>query len=249
MRFLSLALALSLCLCLGACVSPIVPMASTTPVHEPLRLHLVPPDISKVLAQLGGAPADDGPIVDICKGHAKCVVVAELLTEVDEGSVAVVVKRLQAAEAAGAKAFVLEIDSPGGSVPDGMVLAKAIERSPVPVTCVVDMGEAASMGSYILESCPVRVMTVRGSLMFHEIGIGAMMEGQPNQWKAFSDKVATMEETMAEHNIRRTTMSMAEYKSRTDGGRMMWLTHAEALRLGFVDKVVGTWAEVIKSVS
>lgn len=61
----------------------------------------------------------------------------------------------------------LEINSGGGEVEPGFVIAKAIENHPAAIACIVD-GEAASQAFYILQSCPLRYMTARSKLMAHE---------------------------------------------------------------------------------
>ena len=87
--------------------------------------------------------------------------------DVTEESVDAAIKFLNEAQAQdGLEAVVIELNSDGGSVTDGFRLAREIEKSRVPVICVVE-GSAASEGFYLLQSCTERYMTKRSMLMIH----------------------------------------------------------------------------------
>jgi ATP-dependent protease ClpP protease subunit len=143
-------------------------------------------------------------------------------------------------------AIVFEINTGGGSTVAGFELAKAIESSSTPITCVVD-GEAASMGFYILQSCPVRAMTRRSSLMAHEVSFTIHGRGQPNFWRSIADWIKAHNDAFAEHCAHRLKITLAEYHARTDGGKMWWLNWEEALKVGAVDVVVDSVVEVEKA--
>jgi ATP-dependent protease ClpP protease subunit len=143
-------------------------------------------------------------------------------------------------------AIVFEINTGGGSTAAGFELTKAIEGGSIPIICVVD-GEAASMGFYILQSCPVRAMTRRSSLMAHEISFTMQGRGQPNFWRSIADWIKTHNDAFAEHCAHRLKITLAEYHTRTDGGKMWWLNWEEALKVNAVDMVVGSVVEVEKA--
>src|SRR5882724_8643548 len=69
--------------------------------------------------------------------------------EINDGSVKEATDAMEAAIKGGAKYLLIEIDSGGGGIDAGFVLAKAIETSPVPVVCVADVN-AMSMAFVIL---------------------------------------------------------------------------------------------------
>ena len=133
--------------------------------------------------------------------------------------------------------FVVVFDSPGGSVRWGEKMSAAIERSPVPVICVVD-GMAASMGFYILQSCDVRVMTTRSLLMGHEPA--SATQGQPSEMSRMADLLQKLSRAMAYHITRKSRMTVADYLEKVSGGKEFWLTVEDASFYGFIDYSVGS---------
>lgn len=142
-----------------------------------------------------------------------------------------------------ADAVVLEIDTPGGDVAAGMQIVHAIEEASPLVVCVVD-GDAASMGFAILQSCDQRLMTRRSKLMAHEPSMSAQFEGHPNEWQAMADRMAAEREILAEQCQHRLRVSMAEYRRRTDGGLMWFMTWREAKEINAVDGTARNAREV-----
>lgn len=163
---------------------------------------------------------------------------------VDGESVDEAILLLRRAVAAGAKAIVIEINSPGGHVNAGFLLARAIEDSPVPVACVVD-GEAASMGFYLLQSCDVRLMTRRSVLMIHEPSFGGV-RGTPEELRQAADALKAIAQAMAEHCAAKMKITVEELKARTDN-KDWWMEWREALHVGAVDDVVTSVDEVVVS--
>lgn len=137
-------------------------------------------------------------------------------------------------------AVVLEINSPGGDVEWGFRLAKAIERTPQPVICVVD-GMAASMAFYILQSCTTRVMTERSVLMAHEPWSAAIVMGQEKDWeKVATNTVATLKalgRAICRHMARRMNISYDGFLAMVADGREWWMDMTEASKYGAVDEV------------
>jgi ATP-dependent protease ClpP protease subunit len=202
---------------------------------DPHHAVLADPDIFKLFEALD---KKEPPKV-VCEskdGSDKCVPQYRFSTQVDEDSVKDAQAWIKAANDAGASEILFELNTPGGSVPDGFELAKAIENSDAPVTCVVD-GDAASMGAYLLEACDQRVMTRRSKVMFHEPALSGQMSGQPNQWQAIADMLKAEREIVAEHCAHRLSISLKQYREKTDGGQMWWLTHEEALKVHAVDSI------------
>lgn len=164
---------------------------------------------------------------------------------VDPISVMAFLAELEAHEQAGQKAIVVELDTPGGSVGAGMVMSKAIERSPALIVCVVD-GMAASMGLYLLQSCDVRVMTKRSLLMGHEPSAG--MAGQPSELESLADLLRRLSRAMAYHIVAKTRLSLEDYLSRISNGREWWMNVEEAVDFAFVDFAVDSVSEIIRQV-
>jgi ATP-dependent protease ClpP protease subunit len=127
----------------------------------------------------------------------------------------------------------IQINSPGGYVDDGIRLAKYLENYPVPTICIVD-GNAASMGFYILQSCTQRYMTKRSSLMVHNPEpVVAEAKDDPK----YNKMLKIISDTMLEHEAHRLTIGVGELREILSKGDY-YLNWQEALRIGAVDNVV-----------
>lgn len=134
----------------------------------------------------------------------------------------------------GIKTVVVEIDSQGGSVAAGMLIAKDIERYPGVVVCVVD-GQAMSMALFILQSCDVRVMTPRSVLMAHQPS--TRTSGQPTVIQDTAEYLKRLNIAMAKHITRRSNISLEYYLNRIQHGQEWYMAFDEAVQYGFVDLV------------
>jgi ATP-dependent protease ClpP protease subunit len=132
--------------------------------------------------------------------------------------------------------LVLELTTPGGLVEAGYIAARAIERSPIPVICVVPL-YAKSMGYYLLQSCQVRFITSSGVLMAHQPSASADVEGKPQVWQDQANDLESTAYTMAVHESRRTYMTLAEFEAKIMN-RDWYVYPEEALKLGIVDAIV-----------
>lgn len=165
-------------------------------------------------------------------------------TEVTEDSVGQTIDMLHKSVDMGAKAVIIEWNTPGGEVDSGFKLAKEIEDLKIPVICIVD-GEAASMGMYLLQSCPVRMMTKRSTLMIHEAAMSGNVHGHEVKWRSIAESLRVSNKAIAEHLSKRMFVSAAEISARIVGGLQWWLSWDEAIQFGAVDQVV----EDVKSVT
>jgi ATP-dependent Clp protease protease subunit len=131
-------------------------------------------------------------------------------------------------------AIVFEINSPGGEVDAGFDLTKAIERSPVPVLCIVD-GEADSMAFYVLQSCTARFMTPRSSLMFH----GVTMVGPMRQtsMETTAKQIEVYNSAMIGQVAARMKISKDALWAHLKQGDW-WMDADEALEVGAVDAII-----------
>jgi ATP-dependent Clp protease protease subunit len=173
------------------------------------------------------------------------VVTLKLDGEVDDLSIDLLRGDLKKAQDK-ADTIILEINSPGGEVNAGFELARDIEDSEVPVICVVDF-EAASMAAYILESCKVRIMTKRSSLMIHEPAVNGQMSGGQTNWRNVADWMKATTKGMAEHFAARLNVTVPEILERIKGGAMWWMDWEEAVKFDAVDVVVNNVSDVRKS--
>lgn len=164
--------------------------------------------------------------------------------EVNEETVSQAIQILEASKAAGAEAVIIEWNTPGGSIGAGFLLSKAIEDLGIPVICVVD-GMSASMGTYLLASCDVRIMTKRSFLMYHQPSTG--IQGQARDIKNALSALEAIEAGFLEHAASKMKIGPEELASKVEGGKEWWMAWKEALDVGAVDCVVSSVREVSQS--
>lgn len=158
------------------------------------------------------------------------------LAEINEESAKATMEYMDAAVSRGDHGVTIYIHSPGGGVWAGFELAKHIEQSPIPVTCIVD-GYAASMASFIFESCQVRIMTRRSSLMFHQPSISDV-SGNEERLRNYAERLRMITVMLVEHSAARMRLTASQLLAKIEGGKEYWLSGDEALRIGAVDRVV-----------
>lgn len=195
--------------------------------------------IEELLAPQKKETTHEGPVAG-----QRYIPVLDLDTEVSSYSVDPLIAEIAKDNEDKAEKIILRIDSPGGSVFDGLRLASAIERSAAPVVCIVDMGMAASMAAYILESCHERVVTRRSLLMFHSPGGG--FQGQPAHVREFLKQLEALDEAMASQYARRSKLSYDQWRERLKDDKAWWMTWRVAKKYGVVDKVVDSGEAYIK---
>ncbi len=192
-----------------------------------------------LLAFLGCAPA-----------HASLAIKAEslfpppftlddkpfVLGAIDGDSVGVTIKYLDAIKARGDKFASLIINSPGGSVFDGMELIRHIEGLGIPVHCHVD-GSAMSMGFAILQACTTRTATLRSMLMAHEPAVSGMMSGKETGFRNIAEFLRVIRVAMSEMCAARMGMTVEAFTAKIDGDKEWWLSAREALAAHAVDSL------------
>lgn len=156
--------------------------------------------------------------------------------EVDNRMANRVVQQLQflAAED-GKKPITLYINSPGGSIVDGMAIYDTIRRSPAPVHAVV-AGMAASMGAVILSGCAKghRAILPHGEVLLHQPLGGA--RGQATDIQISAKRIIKMKQMLLQilaDNCGQTLAKITE-----DCDRDYWLDADEAKSYGIIDRVL-----------
>jgi ATP-dependent protease ClpP protease subunit len=153
------------------------------------------------------------------------------------------IREMVVAKDQGAKAILLDINSPGGEVGAGIRLSKVIEifgLGNIPVVCLVDT-QASSMAFYILQSCTVRLMTDRSLLMAHEPSFSPQY-AKSDELKQDAKILEKLGHAMNHHMARRLKISLAEFEQRV-AGKDWFMTDEEALEVGAVDQVVQSLME------
>jgi ATP-dependent Clp protease protease subunit len=138
------------------------------------------------------------------------------------------------------EAVVFIIDTPGGSMMAGTVIAEELQGLETPLVCVVD-SHAYSMGFFLLENvCPVRLATSRASLMVHEphfSGDVTLNNPKRGDFQSISESLRVETEAWLARCAERMDLSLAELAARIRG-QEWWLTADEALKAHAVDGVV-----------
>ena len=131
------------------------------------------------------------------------------------------------------------INTPGGSMQDGMVLCNIIDNLKSPTTLTV-LGQAASMGIYILAAGFKNPNVTKKCYPF-SVGLlhgGTMaLEGTPYQCKDAADFQTNYEARIRDYICTHTLITTEEYDRRR---KDEWFMDSKQLKeLGFVDHIIG----------
>jgi len=159
-------------------------------------------------------------------------------TQVDADSARIIVGQMLFLEAEKPGAPIeFYINSPGGSVIDGLSIYDTMQliTSPVHTTCI---GLAASMGAFLLAGGhPGKRRTLPNSeVMIHQLAGGAQGKGTDVQIQF--EHMMRLKETLTRllaENVGKTYQQVYD-----DCERDKWLSAQEALAYGLVDEVVGS---------
>jgi len=131
------------------------------------------------------------------------------------------------------------INSPGGSVSDGLAIFDTMNLIPNDV-CTICLGSAASMGSFLVSAGTKgkRFALTNSRLMYHQVMSGVPggtqyvdMERSVDETKKLYDKLNKYLSTFTGG-----TITFEEMKNKTD--RDWWLSPEEAIKEGFIDKII-----------
>ena len=130
----------------------------------------------------------------------------------------------------------LYINSPGGSVTDGLAIYDTMQyvNCDVRTICV---GMAASMGQFLLcAGAPGKRFSLPHSrILMHQPSMGGM-QGQASDIAIQAEQIVYMKKQLAEQIAFHTGQSIDQIE--TDSDRDRWFTAQEALDYGFIDAVI-----------
>ena len=131
-----------------------------------------------------------------------------------------------------AQDITLSVNSPGGSLFDGITIYTAMAASGKTITAKV-MGLAASAASLIVMAASKISMPKNTHLMVHKAGQVAF--GNADELRAAADVLDTLDESIANTYAARTGKPVDEIKAMLDKGDT-WLNADQAVELGFADE-------------
>ena len=132
----------------------------------------------------------------------------------------------------------LYINSPGGSITDGMAIVDTINYIKCPVTTIC-VGLAASMGAVLLASGTKgkRFATPNAEIIIHQPLIaGGGLSGQTTEIKIHADHMVKTREKLNKLLSERTGQDLATIERDTERDRYM--TAEEALEYGLIDGIM-----------
>lgn len=135
------------------------------------------------------------------------------------------------------KEISLYINSPGGSITDGMAIVDTINyiKCPVSTICV---GMAASMGAVLLASGAKgkRFATPNAEILIHQPLISGGLSGQTTEIKIHADHMVRTREKLNKLLSERTGQSLETIERDTE--RDNYMTAQEALEYGLIDGIL-----------
>ena len=135
------------------------------------------------------------------------------------------------------KEISLYINSPGGSITDGMAIVDTINyiKCPVSTICV---GMAASMGAVLLASGAKgkRFATPNAEILIHQPLISGGLSGQTTEIKIHADHMVKTREKLNKLLSERTGQDLATIEKDTE--RDNYMTAEEALKYGLIDGIM-----------
>lgn len=135
------------------------------------------------------------------------------------------------------KEISLYINSPGGSITDGMAIVDTINYIKCPVTTIC-VGMAASMGAVLLASGAKgkRFATPNAEILIHQPLISGGLSGQTTEIKIHADHMVRTREKLNRLLSERTGQDLATIERDTE--RDNYMTAQEALEYGLIDGIL-----------
>ena len=129
------------------------------------------------------------------------------------------------------------INSPGGSITDGMAIVDTMNYIKCPVSTIC-IGLAASMGSVLLASGAKgkRYATPNSEILFHQPLISGGLAGQTTEIKIHADHMVKTREKLNKLLSEKTGQSLEQIEKDTE--RDHYMTAEEALEYGLIDGIM-----------
>lgn len=136
----------------------------------------------------------------------------------------------------------VRINSPGGSMTDGIAIYNGIKRSLANVEAYID-GMAASMATVVMCACKRIHMSKHGMLMIHKPSAGNF--GNADELRETADVVDRLEATIVSIYAERCKKTPEEITTMWMDGREHWFTAIQALSFGLIDDIYDNEIEAV----
>lgn len=130
----------------------------------------------------------------------------------------------------------VRINSPGGSIPDGVAIYNALQRHPATVETYND-AEASSIAGYIFMVGKRRVMAANAMFMLHSARAFACGVFTPSEMREHADVIETQNGLLAPGYVTDQTTLESVQALLADEGKNHWYTPEQALAAGFATEV------------
>lgn len=131
----------------------------------------------------------------------------------------------------------LFINSPGGSVSDGLAIASMLKRNKAFVTAQID-GLACSIASVIACSADKVVMRGNCMMMIHNALAGGFMYDNAKGYRKLANDLDKISESLRMTYIEKSNGKITEEKLTELMDAESWLTAKECLELGLCDEII-----------
>lgn len=140
------------------------------------------------------------------------------------------------------KPITLIVNSPGGSVSDGLAIYDTMMALPCPVNTVC-VGEACSMASLLFSAGAHRAILPSATVMIHDPLVGGRgVTGSALSVEAMTARLMAVRRKIAEILAQHTGHSVDEVLEQT--ARDTYYTAEDAVRWGLADEVLTAWGGV-----
>jgi len=158
-----------------------------------------------------------------------------LFDQVDPSSVYTLMAFAQKFERQEGVNMELVLNTPGGSVHDGLAAMDVLEavRARGHKVTIRVLGQAASMGGFLLQSADERLIGENARVLVHRIS--TIFGGSGSQMDEQREQMERLQAQALPKLVSRSTLSVEEVQKRSEN-KDWWLTGKEAVELGFADK-------------
>ncbi len=203
----------------------------TDPTEYPPGMSVLHPDLSVVTAQMSSTDRSQDMFNRLLRER-----IVFLGTEVTQASANLVCAQLLLLEAEDNERDVaLYINSPGGSVTDGLAIYDTMQYI-APDVATICLGMAASMGQFLLCSGTPgkRYALPHSRILMHQPS--GQMQGQASDIAIQAEQIIYLKRMMAERIAFHTGQPLERIEADSDRDR--WFTADEAKDYGFIDPVI-----------